>query len=161
MFTDFDDVTSANVDNGTADTFGRFNDNVVILSHLEGIQFLGLSPSNVEDSLVNGVGDAVVDEFGQYQTVLALVKHFEGVGREWQAATNIDIAIQNGVDVTGKFGSFIFIDGVGDVCAGTLNLNFAAMTALGDVSASSLGCNTDNTAWAGWRWTCGDPLLSR
>lgn len=142
MFTDFDNVTRANVDNGAADTLGRFDDDVVILRHLEGIQRLGLSSSNVENSLIDGVGNAVVDEFGQYQTVLALVKHLKGVGRERQAATDICIACQNGVDVAGKLGSFIFIDGMGDVCAGSLNLNSTTKTVLGGVTAGSLGYNT-------------------
>jgi hypothetical protein len=61
MFSTFGDIGRTNVDYWTSDTFGGGDDDVVVFSHLEGVQgFLG---GFVEDSLIDGLGDRVVDEF--------------------------------------------------------------------------------------------------
>lgn len=47
--------------------------------------------------------------------------------------------------MAGELGSFIFVDGMGDIRAGTLDLNFAADTSLGSMSAGTLSYNTAGT----------------
>ena len=84
----------------------------------------------VQNTFINSVRDTVVDQLCQYQPVLAFVEHFEGVGWEWQKVTNVRIAGKNSIDMPCEFGPFIFVDGMGDVGGGTLNLNLSAQAAL-------------------------------
>lgn len=91
MFSDLNDISSANVDDGATNSLCGLNDNVVVLAHLEGVEIFGLFARYVENSFVDCVGDAVVDELGQHQTILALVKHLKSIGRERQAARNISV----------------------------------------------------------------------
>lgn len=83
MLPDLDDVASADVHNRAADTLGGFDDNVVVLTHMESIEIFRLSAGDVEDTLIDGVRYTVVDELGENQTILALVEHLKGIGREW------------------------------------------------------------------------------
>lgn len=62
-------VARANVDNGTSDTLGRGNNNVVVLRHLERVQLLLLRSRLVQDTLVDRLGHRVVDQLGKDQTV--------------------------------------------------------------------------------------------
>jgi hypothetical protein len=74
VFSTLGNVLWTNVDDGTADTLCRGDDDVVVLGHLEGVQWLGLASFDggfVEHSLVDGVGDRVVDEFTEDQTICA------------------------------------------------------------------------------------------
>lgn len=151
MLTDLNDVSSTNIDDGTANTLGGFNDKVVVLGHLKRIESLGLAASYVEDSFVNGVRHTIVDQLGQDQAILALVEHLEGIGGEGKPAANISVTIQHRVDVASEFGSFILVDSVGDVCARPLNLNLAADAALGYMTlsapASALSYNATGASW--------------
>lgn len=49
--------------------------------------------------------------------------------------------------MTGEFGSLILVNGVGDVCAGTLDLNLSADAALGSVPAGALRYYAAGTSW--------------
>lgn len=109
---DLDDVARANVDNRTADTLCRLNDDVVVLSHVEGVECLDLLADSVQDTLIDCVGYTVVDELGQYETVLALVEHLKGIGGERQLVANVGISGKDGIDVTGEFFALILVDGV-------------------------------------------------
>ena len=68
VFPSLGDVLRADVDDGTSDTFGRGDDDVVILGDLEGVEF-AFRGGLVEHSVVDGIRDRVVDEFTQNQTV--------------------------------------------------------------------------------------------
>lgn len=104
MFPSLGNILRADVDDGTSDTFGRGDDDVVVLGDLEGVQF-AFRGGLVEDSVVDRVRDRVVDEFTQNQTVCewdgltfssqefrrdrarvkltsAFVKQLHGVGRD-------------------------------------------------------------------------------
>jgi hypothetical protein len=142
MLSYFNDVSAANVHNRAANTLCRFDNDVVVLCHLESVEFLRLPPGYVEHTLVNGIGHAVVDELCQYQTVLALVKHLERVGREGQAGADVWVSGKNGIDVAGELSAFVLVDGVGDVGAGPLDEDLAvgssADAVLRGMSAGSL-----------------------
>lgn len=112
MFSNLDDISTANVDNGTADALCRLDDNVVVLRHVEGIERLDLLSGLVHDTLVDGVGHTVVDELGQDEAVLALVEHFKGVEGERQFVANVGVAGENGINVASEFGTLVFVDGV-------------------------------------------------
>jgi hypothetical protein len=71
VFPSLGDVLRADVDDGTSDTFGRGDDDVIVLGDLEGVEF-AFRGRLVEDSVVDGIRDRVVDEFTQNQTVYAL-----------------------------------------------------------------------------------------
>jgi len=160
MLADLNDVAGANVDDGAANTLGGLDDDVVVLGHVEGIEGLDLAARHVQDTLVDGVGDAVVDELGEDQTILALVEHLKGIGREGEAAVNVGIACEDGIDVARELGPLIFVDGVGDVGAGALDLNLSADAALGDMAAAASGA-LRNDAGARWRGSGREALLRR
>ena len=61
MFSTLFNVGRTDIDDGTSDTFGRGNDNVVVFGHLECVQ--SLFGRFVEDSFVDRFGDRVVDQF--------------------------------------------------------------------------------------------------
>lgn len=128
MLPDLNDIRAPNVDDGAANTLCRLDNNVVVFCHLERVEGLGLLAGHVQYTLIDGIGNAVVDELGQNQTILALVEHLEGVGRERQAAADVAVARKNSVDVAREFGTFIFVDGVGDVSVRALNEDLAAAT---------------------------------
>ena len=61
MFSTLLDVGRTDIDDGTSDTFGRGNDDVVVFSHLECVErFLGRL---VEDSLIDCLWDGIVNKF--------------------------------------------------------------------------------------------------
>lgn len=129
MLAHLDDVSTANVDDGTPNAFRRLNNNVVVLGEVEVVQRLDLLAGLVQDTLVDCVRHAVVDQFRQHETVLALVEHLEGIGGERQAVANIWVAGEDGIDVARELGSLVFVDGVRDVRRGALDLNPATSTA--------------------------------
>lgn len=161
MLADLDDVTAADVYDRAADTLGRLDDDVVVLGHLECVEGLGLLAGHVENSLVDGVGDAVVDELRQDQAVFAVVEHLEGIGREGQATANIGIAGQDGIDVAGELGALILVDGVRDVRTGPLHEDLAAGASadapFGGVAAT--GPLGDDAGRRGGRWAGRESLL--
>lgn len=104
VFPPLGNVLRTDVDDGTSDTFGRGDDDVVVLGDLEGVEF-AFRRRLVEDSVVDGIRYRVVDEFTQNQTVCewdgltvnlqeffrdtarvkltsAFVKQLHGVGRD-------------------------------------------------------------------------------
>lgn len=115
MLSNFHDVPASNVHNRATNTLRRFNYDVVVLRHVEGIQSFDFLPCAVENTLIDGVRDTVVDQLRENQPIFTLVKHLEGIGREWESASNIRIASENSVDVTGKLCPLVFVDGVGDI----------------------------------------------
>lgn len=85
----FDEIGGPDVDDAAADSFGRRDDNVVVLCHLEVVErfrpttglrglwlrwdpAVRLASRLVEYSLVDGVRDGVIDELAQDQTVCGL-----------------------------------------------------------------------------------------
>lgn len=150
-----DDVSTANVDDRTPNTLGRLNDNVVVLGEVEVVQLLDLPAGLVQDTLVDCVGHAVVDELGQHETVLALVEHLKGVGGEGQAVANVRVAGEDGIDVAGELGSLVFVDGVGDVGRGALDLDPATAGAADARLRGVLGGRGDAAGGAGYSaWAC-------
>src|SRR5690348_4695394 len=115
MLPDLNDISSTNVNNGTTNTLGRFNNNVVVLAHVESIEFLDLPARYVEYTLIDCVRDAVVDELGKDQTILTLVEHFESVGGKRKTTIDIGITSQHGIDVAGELSAFILVDSVSNV----------------------------------------------
>jgi hypothetical protein len=156
VLTHLDDITTANVDDGTPNTLGRLDNNVVILSKVEIVQLLDLLARLVQDTLVDCVRHAVVDELGQHETILALVEHLEGVGGEGQAVADVRVASEHSIDVAGELGALVFVDGVGDVRGGALDLDpatsCAADAGLGGVLGGGGGGagSAGDSAWAGW-----------
>ena len=155
VLTHLDDITTANVDDGTPNALGRLDNNVVVLGEVEIVQLLDLLARLVQDTLVDCVGHAVVDELGQHETVLALVEHLEGIGGEGQAVADVRIASEHSIDVAGELGALIFVDGVGDVGGGALDLDpattCAADAGLGGVlGGGGAGGSAGDSAWAGW-----------
>lgn len=138
MLPNLDNVTSTNVDDGAANTLGRLDDNVVVFSHLKGIEILGPFPRRIQDTFVDSVRDTVIDEFGQDEPVLALVKHLKGICREWKAATDIYIPSKDSIDMPSEFGAFVFVDGMCDVGIRTLHLNLSSKACPGGVPSSAL-----------------------
>ncbi len=148
MLTHFDNITRANIDDGTANTLARLNHDVVVLAHLKRVKVLGLLSRHIQDTLINGVRNTVIDELGEDQSILTIVKHFEGIGGERQAAANVCIACQDCIDVSSELCTFVFVNRVRDICAGALHLNLAADAALRGMAASSLGY--DSARRSGW-----------
>lgn len=138
MLAHLNNIASTNVDDRAADTFAGFNDDIVVFAHLEGIEVLRLSSRDIQDTLVDRIGNTIIDEFCKDQSVLAVIKHLEGVGWEWEPTAEICVAGEDGVDMASELSALVFIDGVRDVGAGTLHLNLATHAALGDVTSSSL-----------------------
>jgi hypothetical protein len=68
VFPSLGNILRADVDDGTSDTFGRGDDDVVVLGDLEGVEF-AFRGRLVEDSVVDRIRDRVVDEFTQNQTI--------------------------------------------------------------------------------------------
>jgi hypothetical protein len=139
MLSHLDNVSAANVDHGAAYALGGFDDNVVVLGHVKGVERLDLLALPVQHALVNGVGHAVVDQLAQHQPVLALVEHLEGVGREGQAVADVRVACEHGIDVAGELGALVLVDGVGDVGGGALDVNPAAAAAGAAAGAGLVG----------------------
>jgi hypothetical protein len=156
VLTHLDDITTANVDDGTPNTLGRLDNNVVILSKVEIVQLLDLLARLVQDTLVDCVWHAVVDELGQHETILALVEHLEGVSGEGQTVADVRVASEHSIDVAGELGALVFVDGVGDVRGGALDLDpatsCAADAGLGGVLGGGGGGagSAGDSAWAGW-----------
>lgn len=159
MLPHFNNVTTANVDHGAADTLGGLDHNVVVLRHLEMVEGLGLPAGDVKDTLIDGVWYTVVDELRENQAVLALVEHLERVGREGEAAPNVGITGEDGINVAGKLGSLVFVDGMRDVCAGALDLN-PATTCAANISGMAAG-TVGNDAGGRGSWARRHALLCR
>lgn len=112
VLADLNDIATANVHDGAADTFRGFNDNIVVFRHVEGVQGLDLLAGAVEDTLIDRVRNAVVDQLGKYQAVFTLVEHLKGIGREGQHAANVRVAGEDSIDVPREFGSLVLVDSV-------------------------------------------------
>lgn len=117
MLSYFNDVTSANVDDGASNTLRRLNDDIVVLAHLESIKGASLPTRNVKNSFIDGIRNTVVDELGKDQTILAFVEHLKCIGRERQPTSDLGVACQDSVDMTSKLCSLILVNGVGDIGA--------------------------------------------
>jgi hypothetical protein len=115
VLANLDNVSTSNVDDGAADALGGVDDDVVVLGHVESVQLLDLLAGLVQNTLINSIGNTVIDQLGEHQTILALVEHLECIGREGQEVANVGVTGQNSVDMSGEFGSLIFVDGVGDI----------------------------------------------
>lgn len=129
MLSDLDDISTANVDDGAANTLRRLDDDVVVFCKVEVVQRLELLAGLVEYTLVNCVGYAVVDELGEHQAIFTGIEHLESVGREGQKVPNIGVSGQDSIDMAGELGSLIFIDCVCDVGGGALDLDSATTRA--------------------------------
>jgi hypothetical protein len=70
VFPSLGNILRADVDDGASDTFGRGDDDIVVLGDLEGVEF-AFRGGLVEDSVVDRVRDRVVDEFTKDQSVCA------------------------------------------------------------------------------------------
>ena len=68
VFPSLRDILRTNVDDRTSDTLGRGDDDVVVLSDLEGVEFT-LRGGFVENSVIDRVRHRVVDKFTQDQPV--------------------------------------------------------------------------------------------
>jgi len=129
---------------------------------MEVVQRLDFFAGLVQNTLVNGIWYAVVDELGQDETIFAGIEHLECVGREGQAVANVWIASKDSVDMARKLCSLIFVDGVGDVCRRTLDLDAAATTAnavLGRVPRIRRRVDAGGCAGSRAGWACGHALL--
>lgn len=126
---------------------------------MESVQLFNFLSGFVQNTFINSVRDTVVDQFCQYQAIFAFVEHLEGIGWERQKVTNVRIAGEDGVDMPREFGSFIFVDSMGDVGGGTLDLNLSSKAALRNMagrarSATGGGrCRSGSTRGLALRWS--------
>jgi hypothetical protein len=77
MLSTFRDVRGPDVDDGTSDTLGRGDDDVVVFGDLESIERFHLTSRLVDgwlvqDSLVDGVWYRIVDKFAEDETVYGI-----------------------------------------------------------------------------------------
>jgi len=68
VFPTLRNILRTDVDDGTSDTLGRGDDDVVVLGDLEGVEFT-LRGGFVENSVVDRVRHRVVDKFTENQSV--------------------------------------------------------------------------------------------
>jgi hypothetical protein len=68
MFPSLRDILRSDVDDGTSDSFGRSDDDIVVLRDLECVQG-AFGGGLVEDSVIDRIGYRVVDQFTKDQTV--------------------------------------------------------------------------------------------
>ena len=159
-----DDISTTNVDNGTPNTLRRLNNDVVVLGEVEVVQRLDLLARLVQNTLIDCVWYAVVDQLGQHKTVLALVEHLESVGGEGQAVADVWVASENGIDMARELGSLVFVDGVGDVRGGALDLDPATAAANARLRSMLRGrrCAAGSTGYSARTcWTGAHALLCR
>lgn len=116
MLANLNDISTSDIHDGAANTLCGVDDDIVVLCHVESIQFLDFLSSLVQNTLINGIRHAVIDQLCQNKTILALVEHFESIGREGQKLADVRVAGQNCIDVSGELGSLIFIDRMCDIC---------------------------------------------
>ena len=74
-------IGRANINDGTSDSFGGGNDDIVVLCHLECIERLAGSRL-VEYTRINSFWYGVVDEFTEDQAVSAFVEQLHGMCRD-------------------------------------------------------------------------------
>lgn len=117
MLPHLDNISSPNVHNRAADTLGRFDDNVVILGHLERVEGLRLLAGQVQYSFIDRVRNAVVYKLGQDQAILAIIEHLERVGREGEARAYVRVPGKDGVNMASELSTLVFVDSMGDVGA--------------------------------------------
>jgi len=128
MFANLNYIHTTNIDDRATYALGRFDDDVVVLSHVESIESLGFLSGHVQNTLIYRVRHAVVDEFGQDQAIFTFIKHLKRVGGKWHAMADVGITRENGIDVTCELGSFVLVDRVRDVGIGSLNVDLASNT---------------------------------
>lgn len=137
MFSDLNDIAASNIDNRTSNALCRVDNDVIVLGHMKRIKLLYPCAWSVQHSLINGIGHAVVDKLCQHQTILALVEHLKGVRWEGEHVSNIWVPGKHGVDVSGEFGSLIFVDGMRDVRRRALDVDLSADASLGGMSMTA------------------------
>jgi hypothetical protein len=94
VFSSVRDIRRADVDDGTADTLGRWDDDVVVLCKLECVEGLS-SGRNVENMGVDRVWDGIVDEFTKDQAIMALVKELHRVCGDREPIADIRIILED------------------------------------------------------------------
>lgn len=142
MLSDFNDILTANVNDGTADTLCGIDDNVVVLGHLESVQVLNPLSGTVEDTLIDSIGNAVIDELRKNQAILALIEHLKGIGTEGKDMTDIRVTGEDGVYVTSEFSSLILVDGMCGVGGRALDKDLSALWRTADARCRSMASTT-------------------
>lgn len=93
MLPAFSEIRRSDVYDGTADCFGRGDDDIIVFRNLERVQlFAGLG--FVENAEVNRIWDGVVDEFAENETVFAVVEELHGVGGDGEARADVGVVLQ-------------------------------------------------------------------
>jgi len=88
------DISRSDVDHRASNTFGRRNNDVVVLGDLESVQrfpWLWF----VENSRINCVRNGVVDEFTKDQSIFALIEKLHGISWDRITTSNIRIILDN------------------------------------------------------------------
>ena len=62
MLSNLNNVAATNVYDRTPNGLGRVDDYIVVLSHVESIDLLDFLARYIQDTLIDGIGDAVVDQ---------------------------------------------------------------------------------------------------
>lgn len=94
MFCSLCYVARTNVDDRASDGFGRCNDNVVVLGHLERVQAL-LSSRLVQNSDIDSVRDGIVDEFTEDKPISAFFKNLHGISGDRESCANVWIVLED------------------------------------------------------------------
>ena len=116
MLSNLFNVPTPNIDYRTSNSFGRIDHDIVILSHMKGIERLYLLSHPIQNSFINRVRHAIVDQLCQYQSILTFIEHLESICGKRKTMANIGVTRQHCIDVPSELGPFIFIDGMGNVC---------------------------------------------
>lgn len=127
MFSAFLDILGTDVDHGAPNGLCRRDKNVVVFSHLEGIDLFA-GPGLVQNTNVNRLWDRIVDEFTKNQTITAFIKELHGGCGDRQSATNVRIAFEHRVNVIRELGSFILVDRMANICVRSLDGDLACLS---------------------------------
>lgn len=94
MFRAFRNICRSDIDDGTTNSFGRRDDDVVILGDLECIERFA-SGSLVENAHIDGVRNGVVYEFAEDETVTAFIEELHGISGDWDAFSYVGIVFHD------------------------------------------------------------------
>ena len=120
------DVLRTDVNHRAPDGLGGRDNDVVVLSHLEGINLFAWS-GLVQNSHIDRIRDRIIDEFTKDQPVATLVEQLHGVRGDWNPVADVRIAFKHGVDMIRKLGAFVLVDCMADVRVRTLDSDLACL----------------------------------
>lgn len=119
-------VLGSNIYDGTTNSLGGGDNDVVVLGHLESVKWLS-GGRLVEDTHIDSVRNGVVNQFAKDETITALVEELHGACWYREAITDVAVSLEHSIDVIRKLRTFVFVESMADVGGGPLDGDLAGL----------------------------------